>query len=158
MKQTTSLFCFIILFLGIGLFSSQAQNIPLEGVSTSEKTYYCFAQVIVDNGTLVITPLREIKLPTANSEIEEKKNILAFNAVNNPQFLKKVRSQYAKLMQKTRLPSTYNSIIISANKEEVIEERNLWLSKKENNIIHVPDFEFIQNQNQTVATKKIIID
>ena len=107
---------------------------------------------------MIITPLREIKLPSSTSEREERQRILAFNAVNNPQFLKKVSSQFSKLLEKTRIPSTYNSITISSNKEEVIEARNIWLSKKENNIIHVPDFEFMQSQNETAASKKIIIE
>ena len=157
MKISRNVIC-LIFFVGFGIQSISAQNAKLESATPNEKTYYAFAQVVVHNGTLIITPLREIKLPSSTSEREERQRILAFNAVNNPQFLKKVSSQFSKLLEKTRIPSTYNSITISSNKEEVIEARNIWLSKKENNIIHVPDFEFMQSQNETAASKKIIIE
>ncbi|MFC2188929.1 hypothetical protein ACFCT7_16570 [Fulvivirgaceae bacterium LMO-SS25] len=157
-KISRSIYCIIILLIGFGVQSANGQNTTLETVQKTEKTYFAFAQVVVDNGTLIITPIKEVNLPNTGTSKDERQVLLGFNALNNPQFLKKVSSQYGKLLEKTRIPSTYNSITISSNKDEVLEARNLWLSKKENNIIHVPDFEFLNNKNETASSKKIVIN
>ncbi len=127
---------------------------PAEATST----YYTFAHVIVDNGTLLITDLKEVTFPKPKNDKEERQILLAFQSSNNLNFFKKVGSMYSQLMQKTIIPSAYNSVTISSKKEEIMESRNLLLSKKDKNTIHITDFEFSNNSEATSAMKKIIIE
>ncbi|MGE0930498.1 hypothetical protein [Peijinzhouia sedimentorum] len=147
-----------IFFLSILLnYETSGQSVKTEIAETSS-TYYAYAYVVVDNGTLLITDLKEVTIPKPRDEKEERQLLLSFKSYNNLNFFKKIGSIYNKLMQKTIIPSSYNGVIVSSNKEEIIESRSIWLSKKENNVIHIPDFEFSSVQSDNSTIKKVIIE
>ncbi len=132
----------------------KTEKAPAEATSL----YYTYAHVIVDNGTLLITEMKEITFPKPKNTKEERQLLLAFQSTNNLNFFKKIGSLYKQLMQKTIISASYNSVTISSKKEEIMESRNLLLSKKDKNTIHITDFEFSYNSEAASAMKKIIIE
>ncbi|MFZ6666294.1 hypothetical protein [Peijinzhouia sedimentorum] len=158
MKNLAFYFSLFILTITLN-YETIGQSIKTDAApAEATSTYYTYAHVIVDNGTLLITDLKEVTFPKPKNDKEERQILLAFQSSNNLNFFKKVGSTYNQLMQKTLIPNSYNSVIISSNKEEIIESRNIWLSKKENNVIHIPDFEFSNVQSDNSMRKKVIIE
>jgi hypothetical protein len=159
---TTLLVGFFISSMAFGQLrpSSQASATQPKPAPVTVKStpYYAFAHAVVDNGTLLISSVQEIQLTTAEDAEIQKQTIMSFRAENHLQFMRLIQGRFGKLMVKTQMPPSFNSISVFNDKKEADEARNVWLKTKEKSLIHVPDFKFSTENKLQVLKKDVKIE
>jgi uncharacterized protein YfcZ (UPF0381/DUF406 family) len=139
--------------LGVNFAFAQANQ-----AKENMKTYYAYAQAVIDNGTLVVSELQEVKLASQKNAEQQKMQINALKLHNHQIFLKMIQSRYSKLMSKTKFPAGFNAIEIFETKEEAQESLNFLIASKEKNMLKMPDFKITQLAENKTALDEVIID
>jgi hypothetical protein len=152
---------FIAIFtIGISLtgFAQTSVKQKQETPKAMSKTYYAFAHAVVDNGTLIISNLQEVKLEQMSSEELQKNYLLSFKLQNHAAFLKVIQSRFGKLMAKTKFPAGFNSVALYETMEEAAEARDFMMKNKEKNLLQVPDFKLENKSGYERLKKDVIIE
>lgn len=131
MKKYTILLLFI---MTIAYSYSQTHSKSLKGF----KAYYVYAFIYVENNTLLITDIVEIK------GINTQAQASIFKSDNNNRFIRFVRAHYPKIYQ-SRLPSyKLNTMIVNQDINEVRKNRETKIKQSKNKLIYVKNFKFNQ--------------